>query len=248
MKRLPDCPFPRRAPGVAALLTGTLVAAACSAGTPGSNETPAPGTGAAPPATTAQDPAPLMVRPGAPGEETRVLGTGSSPGSPMPHTAADVIFMQDMILHHMQALEMSALVENRSESPDIRLLGRRIVVSQVDEIELARRWLEDRGEEAPTHDAQHQDHSAHSMMPGMISPAQMEHLEAARGRDFDILFLAAMIQHHQGALVMVADLFASPGAAHEDGIFQFASHVESDQRVEIARMQRMLDALLAARQ
>jgi len=248
MKRLRDCPFAFRMPPIAALLAATLTTAACSSGTHGSNETPAPSAGPAPPLTTAREPAPLMVRPGAPGEETRVLGPGSSPGSPMPHTAADVLFMHDMILHHVQALEMSALVEDRSESLDIRLLGRRIAVSQVDEIELARRWLEDRGEGAPTHDVQDQDHSGHGMMPGMISPAQMEHLEAASGEEFDILFLAAMIQHHQGALVMVAELFASPGAAHEDGIFQFASHAESDQRVEIARMQRMLDALLAARQ
>lgn len=207
-------------------------------------------------ASPAVDSEPRIVRPGAPGQGSQVVTTADV-GAPHPHTAADVRFMQDMVIHHIQALEMSSLIRDRAGSPDILLLGRRISVSQQDEIAIARRWLEDRGEAVPevagtppgtqqdgTHDHTAIDH----YMPGMLSAAQMEHLAASSGRDFDILFLAAMIQHHEGALTMVAELFDSPGAAHEDEVFQFASHVEADQRIEIARMQRMLNALLPRRQ
>jgi len=214
-------------------------------------------------ATSAVDSDTRIVRPGAPGQGSQVV-TSAEVGAPHPHTAADVRFMQDMVIHHIQALEMSSLIRDRAASPDILLLGQRITVSQQDEIAIARRWLEDRGEAVPAiagdpagHDAHDHtpadlttaDHGAmHHAMPGMLSAAQMEHLAAASGRDFDILFLAAMIQHHEGALTMVAELFDSPGAAQEDEVFQFASHVEADQRIEIARMHRMLNALLPRRQ
>jgi uncharacterized protein (DUF305 family) len=180
-----------------------------------------------------------IVRPGAPGEAGRVVGVDSI-GPPLRHTAADVEFMKGMIAHHLQAIEMVALVQDRASRPDLRLLGQRIAASQNDEIELMEKWLRDRGEEPPGRHAHH--HGDHTRMPGMLTPEQMARLAAARGPEFDRLFLAAMIIHHEGALAMVADLFNTPGAAQEEEIFTFASHVEADQRIEIARMHRMLRA------
>jgi len=198
-------------------------------------------------ATPASDSESRIVRPGAPGQGSQVV-TAADVGAPHPHTAADVRFMQDMVIHHIQAIEMSSLIRDRAASPDILLLGQRISVSQQDEIAIARRWLEDREEAVPDMHAAHDHGAMHHDMPGMLSAAQMEQLAAASGREFDILFLAAMIQHHEGALTMVAELFDSPGAAQEDEVFQFASHVEADQRIEIARMHRMLNAMLPRRQ
>jgi uncharacterized protein (DUF305 family) len=178
----------------------------------------------------------LVVRPGAPGQATQTI-QGTPVTAVLPHTAADIDFMQGMISHHEQALEVSALIEGRTTRREILLLGQRIVISQRDEIGLMSRWLDARGLVVPE--------GAHHPMPGMLVPEQMEALRAASGAGFDRLFLAGMIQHHEGALVMVADLFASPGAAQEEEVFQFASHVEADQRIEIARMDRMLRQLLA---
>ncbi|MEX1257165.1 MAG: DUF305 domain-containing protein [Gemmatimonadota bacterium] len=183
-----------------------------------------------------QPPGSPVVRPGAPGQETRVLD-GTPVTAILPHTAADVAFMQGMIQHHAQALEMSALIPGRTTRREIVLLGQRIVISQRDEIALMSRWLEGRGLPLP-------EMAAHHMMPGMLSPIQMETLRGSSDTDFDRFFLAGMIQHHEGALVMVAELFASPGAAQEEEVFQFASHVEADQRIEIARMERLLRELL----
>jgi uncharacterized protein (DUF305 family) len=143
-----------------------------------------------------------------------------------------------MIVHHLQALEMVELVATRSQNGDIRLLAQRIELSQVDEIGLMERWLEARGESV-TLPENHEMHEPH-MMPGMLTPEQMASLEAARGSEFDRLFLESMIQHHEGALVMVAELFASPRAGQETEISQFASHVEADQGIEIRRMSQML--------
>lgn len=145
--------------------------------------------------------------------------------------------MQEMIVHHTQAVEMTVLVPDRSGSEAIRTLARRIESSQEDEMALMRRWLERRGEEVPGPHAHH-DHSMH--MPGMISPRQMAQLRASSGEEFDRLFLEFMIVHHEGAIVMVEELFATDGAAQEGDIFQFASHVDSDQRMEIERMRMML--------
>jgi uncharacterized protein (DUF305 family) len=161
--------------------------------------------------------------------------------------------MQGMIAHHIQALEMTELVSQRSRDERIRLLARRIELSQADEIALMQRWLRERGEPAHHgHPAQphrggtvHAEASdgEHTLMPGMLTRAQMVALAAATGKAFDRLFLEGMIHHHEGALVMVADLFGEEGAGHEGEIFQFASHVDVDQRMEIVRMQRMLAAM-----
>jgi uncharacterized protein (DUF305 family) len=168
------------------------------------------------------------------------------------YTQADVRFMQGMIVHHRQAVEMTALVPERSARPEIRLLARRIDIGQADEMALMRRWLEDRDEpvEGAAGDHAHGGHHGHAThgaehdrMPGMLSPEEMERLAAAAGDEFDRLFLESMIRHHEGALEMVAELFATDGAGQEPEIFQFATHVDSDQSIEIARMRTMLESI-----
>jgi len=190
-----------------------------------------------------------VVQAGAPGEQGRSIGAAqvAQIGSPR-HVSADAAFMRDMIVHHAQAVEMTALVEERTTSADIRLLAERIEASQEDEMRMMRRWLTDRGEAVPDEHAHHAGHAGHAGhgadphagMPGMLSAAEMQQLRDARGAEFDRLFLEGMVKHHEGALVMVAELFATDGAGQETEIFQFASHVDSDQRMEIMRMQRML--------
>jgi uncharacterized protein (DUF305 family) len=154
------------------------------------------------------------------------------------YVEADVRFMQDMIVHHAQATEMTALVAARAARDDIRLLARRIERSQEDELARMRSWLRARGAAVPDEHAHHAQ--THAAMPGMASADELARLRAASGAAFDRLFLELMIRHHEGALVMVAQLFATPGAGHEAELFQFASHVDADQRMEIERMRRML--------
>lgn len=168
------------------------------------------------------------------------MTAGEVAGSGQPrHTEADVRFMQGMIVHHQQALEMTDLVPARGNHEDVRLLAQRIEISQEDEILAMKDWLEDRGEEIPSVGT----HGHHALMPGMATEQEMARLAAATGTGFDRLFLELMIRHHQGALVMVEDLFASPGAGQESEIYQFASHVAGGQKIEITRMRRMLEAL-----
>ena len=157
------------------------------------------------------------------------------------HTAADARFMQGMIGHHAQALEMTALLASRTASESMRKLALRIEVSQADEIKMMQRWLEARGLEAPNEHAHHV-HWA-TLMPGMLTPDEMERLAGASGAEFDRLFLDFMIKHHQGALIMVKELFSTPGAGQESEIFAFASDVDADQRMEIDRMRGMLKEL-----
>jgi uncharacterized protein (DUF305 family) len=159
---------------------------------------------------------------------------------------ADTRFMQGMIAHHAQAVEMVALIPTRSSRADMRLLGQRIDVSQRDEIAMMRRWLQDHHQEVPNVDAhhEHQNMSGHEMlMPGMLTNDQMTRLANATGAAFDTLFLAGMIQHHEGALAMVAQLFATPGAGQQSQVFAFASDVDADQRAEINRMRALLTTL-----
>lgn len=192
------------------------------------------------PASSPPEPAvPRIVQPGAPGEAPRTLEPSEVPNASLPWTEADVRFMQGMIPHHAQALDMAALVADRTESEDIRLLARRIEISQKDEIAMMRLWLESRGREAPGEHAHH-TMGDHALMPGMLTAADMAALTAARGPGFDRVFLEHMIRHHQGALTMVATLFASPGAGQESETYLFASHVAADQQIEIQRMARML--------
>jgi uncharacterized protein (DUF305 family) len=193
------------------------------------------------------DPEPPILQPGAPGESSRVIAAEKAVDlSQVQPTAADVRFMQGMIGHHAQALEMTELLASRTEREDMRLLGKRIEISQADEIKMMQDWLKSRGQELPDPHAHHQ-HGA-TLMPGMLTAEEMGRLAAAKGAEFDRLFLEFMIKHHEGALIMVEQLFSTPGAGQESEMFAFASDVEADQRMEIDRMGAMLVALLKERQ
>jgi len=179
-----------------------------------------------------------IVQPGAPGETNRVLTPeAASDLSKVQATPADVKFMQGMIGHHAQAIEMTDLIASRTSRDQMKLLGQRIAVSQADEMNMMRTWLKARGQEVP---AEHAHHMPGGMMPGMLTPEQMAELTAATGEAFDKLFLRYMIQHHEGALAMVDDLFKTPGAGQEGDINAFAADVDSDQRMEIDRMRALL--------
>jgi len=179
-----------------------------------------------------------LIQPGAPGEPSRVIDVARATDlSHVQFTTADVEFMQGMIGHHAQAIEMTELLETRTERPEMRALAHRIELSQADEIRMMQDWLVRRGQLAPE---QHAHHGEHLMMPGMLMPDQMAQLAAARGAEFDRLFLAGMIGHHQGALTMVEQLMKQPGAAQESDIYGFVADVEADQSAEIARMGAML--------
>ncbi|HSC29602.1 MAG TPA: DUF305 domain-containing protein [Vicinamibacterales bacterium] len=191
---------------------------------------------------SAGDRAPI-IQPGAPGESSRAIAAGSATDlSRVGHTAADVRFMQGMIGHHAQALEMTALLHSRTTRDDMRLLARRIELSQADEIKMMQRWLEARGETLPDPHAHHAPGA--KLMPGMLTPEEMGRLSAAKGEEFDRLFLEYMIKHHNGALIMVDELFSQPGAGQESDIFAFASDVDADQRMEMERMSAMLNGYL----
>src|SRR3954466_1435570 len=184
---------------------------------------------------------PQIVQPGAPGQESRVVRAAAATDlSGVRYTEADVRFMQGMIAHHQQAVEMTELLATHTASEDMKKLGLRIQVSQNDEIRMMQRGVEGRGQSAP---GPHAHHMAGGMMPGMLTPEEMEALAAAKGPAFDRLFLEGMIKHHGGALTMVQQLFATPGAGQESEIFAFASDVDADQRMEIDRMAAMLAAI-----
>jgi uncharacterized protein (DUF305 family) len=192
--------------------------------------------------------APVIVQPGAPGQPTRILPATTRATLP-PRSPADVQFMQGMIMHHAQAVEMTALIESHTTNKDLRLLGARISHSQSDEINFMKRWLTARGEplsppmpDMPGMDKS-MDMSQHQMlMPGMLTAKQMDALKKARGEEFDRLFLTGMIQHHNGALIMVKDLFDTAGAGQDAELFNFTTDVDSGQRAEIRIMQTMLGA------
>jgi len=161
----------------------------------------------------------------------------------MPFTAADVHFMQGMIHHHAQAVVMAGWARSHGARPDVQTLAGRIDVAQRDEMAFMQRWLRERHQEVPyplEHYQMGMEMSPSDLMPGMLTPEQMKALDAARGPDFDRLFLTDMIQHHQGAITMVNQLFSSPGAGQELYVFRFASDVNADQNTEIERMRLML--------
>lgn len=189
---------------------------------------------------------PRTVQPGAPGEPSREADAAAHRPSPAAHTAADVAFVRAMIAHHAQALVMAALAPERTARRDLLMLAERIEASQEAEIAQMRRWLERRGEATPP--VGHGGHADHAMAPdpahGMATPEELERLAAARGPAFDRLFLELMIRHHEGALRMTRDLLATEGAGQEPELFQLISHIDADQRAEIARMRRMLNAQL----
>lgn len=189
-----------------------------------------------------ESPTPVVVQPGAPGQPTRTLPASTRATLP-PRSPADVRFMQGMIMHHAQAVEMTALIESHTINKNLRSLGARISSSQSDEIKFMKRWLEARGEPiSMMPEMPGMDMSSHSMlMPGMLTAEQMEALKRAKGAEFDRLFLTGMIQHHGGALIMVKDLFDTAGAGQDAELFNFATDVDSGQRAEIRIMQSMLE-------
>ncbi|WP_292029962.1 DUF305 domain-containing protein [Brevundimonas sp. UBA2416] len=201
---------------------------------------------------------PPIFNPGAPGAPSRVISAAEAAAlGRTSFTADDVAFMQHMIVHHAQAVEMVEFLQTRGTHPTVRRLGQRIAQSQEAEIALMRGWLSDRGLplEMPDMGGGHagMDHSAHAghamppsdtpIMPGMLSPAQMQALAAASGPAFDRLFLEGMIRHHQGALDMVDALMAQPGAAEDTMLSDFTTSVVGDQSAEILRMQSLLSDL-----
>lgn len=206
-----------------------LVLAGCSGGD--AEETP-----------TAGETAPNIVQPGAPGQPSRTLTPEElAEIKPPKHTQADVRFVRGMIHHHAQALRMTALVPKRSSWRDLTLLARRMDVSQESEIEQMRTWLVERDEPAPElhrlHGHAHGD--GRVLMPGMLTEKELQRLTAARGARFERLFLEAMIRHHLGALQMAQELYAANGGL-EPEVDALARHIESDQEIEIGRMQEML--------
>ncbi|MCP2678043.1 DUF305 domain-containing protein [Maricaulaceae bacterium NA33B04] len=236
---------------------------------------------------------PPIVNPGAPGAPSRMISAEESLAlSATQHTEADVQFMQHMIVHHNQAVQMGSLIEERTDNRSVGLIGQRISLSQQSEMDMMTTWLMVRGEEvADEHlghnmhamhadDSGHGDHSAHAdhvnhsmhadhsehadhssheghdmadmdevdpreipLMPGMLSEAQMERLEAAEGAEFDRLFLEGMIVHHQGAIDMVESLMSNPGSGEDPQLSEFLSHVVADQSAEILRMRNLLSAM-----
>jgi len=209
---------------------------------------------------------PPIFQPGAPGTASRTLTPEQSIGlAETGHTPADARFMQHMIVHHGQAVEMGDLIARRTNNPEVTMIGIRIASSQGSEIEMMQAWLDRRGlSTRMSHDAgmamsgqghgghamaQGMDHGAHDapsdmpLMPGMLSPAQMVELEAAQGVDFDRLYLTGMIHHHQGAIDMVTDLLADSANGQDPQLSEFLSAVIADQSAEISRMHGMLAGL-----
>lgn len=183
-------------------------------------------------------------------EQLEALYRARTDSANMRFNGADVRFMTGMIGHHGQALVMAAMAPNHGASPPVRTLTARILNSQNDEIATMQRWLSDHGQPVPEVEVVGTmlkiNGSEYTMrMPGMLTPDQMRELDAARGAEFDRLFLAYMIQHHQGAVTMVLDLFGTDGAAQGAATFKLASDIQVDQSTEIARMKRMLESLSA---
>jgi uncharacterized protein (DUF305 family) len=196
---------------------------------------------------------PPIIQPGAPGQTSRTLTPATAAAPRRTPAEADISFMQGMIMHHSQAVEMTDLMRTRTHNKTLLALGQRISISQSDEIGYMKQWLGDRGKpvsmsmamdmkgmgdmKGMKHDM---DMSSMAPMPGMLTPQQMKALAKATGPSFDRLFLTGMIQHHTGALVMVEDLFDTPGAGQDNVLFDFATDIDNTQRAEIRIMQGML--------
>jgi uncharacterized protein (DUF305 family) len=189
--------------------------------------------------------APVVVQPGAPGQPTKTLPASTHASLP-PLAHSDVEFMQGMIMHHTQAVEMTAMIPSHTDNKALGELGARISSSQQDEIKFMQRWLAQRGQatsmpgEMAGMPGMDKNGGAMALMPGMLTPEQMDALRHARGPEFDHLFLTGMIQHHNGALIMVKDLFNTAGAGQDADIFNFATDADNTQRAEIKIMQGML--------
>jgi uncharacterized protein (DUF305 family) len=186
---------------------------------------------------------PVVVQPGAPGMPSKTLPP-STKGILPPQSSADVEFMQGMILHHAQAVEMTALIASHTENKDLRQLGARISSSQTDEIKFMKRWLAARRQPIPksmdSMPGMDMPGGSMTLMPGMLTAEQMAALRNAKHSEFDHLFLEGMIQHHEGALKMVKDLFDTAGAGQDAELFDFATDADNTQRAEIKIMDGML--------
>jgi len=189
-------------------------------------------------------PTPVVVQPGAPGQPSKTLPP-TTKGTLPPRSQADVEFMQGMIMHHEQAVVMTAWIPSRTENKELRLLGAKMSSTQSDEIRMMQRWLAARGEAIsmamPGMPDMDKSGKPMALMPGMLSAEQMQALQKAKGAEFDRLFLTGMIQHHNGALIMVKDLFDTAGAGQDADVFNFATDVDNSQRAEIKIMQGMLE-------
>ena len=191
-------------------------------------------------AATAQAP---IVQPGAPGESARELTAEEATDIAVTsYSPADVRFMQDMIPHHHQAVQMAELVADRTNREEVVDAAGRITLSQQDEMEFMERWLSDRGEPAPDPADHAGMHTGHRMA-GMATPEQMAELADSQGTDFDRMFLQLMITHHEGAVTMVEELHDQPGAAYDPLLFEFSNDVNNDQTAEIERMHALLITL-----
>jgi uncharacterized protein (DUF305 family) len=206
----------------------------------------ATGTAACSRATPAPPPAPvpMNVKVG----DAAAIARAREDSARIPYTAADVHFMSGMISHHAQAIAMAKWAYTHKASPSVQTLAGRIINAQTDEIAIMQQWLADRQQPIPEPDPagmkMNMGGMSHVMlMPGMLSEDQMKQLDAARGKEFDRLFLTFMIQHHAGAVEMVKTLFSTHASGQNDIVFKFASDVNTDQTTEIARMEKMLEAL-----
>jgi uncharacterized protein (DUF305 family) len=179
-----------------------------------------------------------LVQPGAPGQAGKKISPDTIAKSARVPTPADVSFMQGMIMHHSQAVEMTELLKTRSQNKEVRALGERISISQTDEIKYMKQWLEARGK--PAMEPMDDMDMDMPLMPGMLTKEQMKALAKASGPAFDHLFLTGMIQHHTGALTMVDDLFKNPDAGQDAVLFDFATDVDNTQTAEIKIMQGLL--------
>ena len=184
-----------------------------------------------------------IIQPGAPGESARVLTAEEAIEIAVTsHSPDDVLFMQDMIPHHNQAVQMSELVADRTNLPELVDVSGRIDASQLDEIEFMQQWLRERGERIPDPTAHEAMHTTHKMA-GMASPEQMAELAELNGTAFDRLFLTLMITHHEGAVTMVKELLEQPGSAYDPVLFEFTTDITNDQATEIERMNALLVSL-----
>ena len=226
-------------------LLGTLMLAGCGGGATTSGPIAAPTPVPASESESGPIALPIKVGP----SSAAAIAQAQADSARYPYTAADLHFMTGMISHHAQAIAMARWASSHGAGPAVRTLCQRIINAQTDEIINMQRWLADRRQPIPEPDPSGMlmpmggmDHRM--LMPGMLSEAQMKQLDAARGAEFDRLFLIFMIQHHQGAITMVQELFGSYGAGQDLLVFKFASDVNIDQTTEITRMEKMLGALL----
>jgi uncharacterized protein (DUF305 family) len=191
-------------------------------------------------ATSPEPPAPVPAAPAPVTTNAEAIARARADSARLPYTEADVRFMTMMVGHHAQAVQVAGWAASHGASAAVQRLAERIVNGQQDEITLMQQWLADRQKPVPVadHAMHHQQH-----MPGMLTEEQLRQLDAARGTEFDRLFLTLMIAHHRGAVSMAQELFRTPGAAQDQQVFRFASDVNVDQTTEIARMEQMLAAL-----